>query len=215
MNLILLGPPGSGKGTIANFITSWTNIDQISTGDILRAEIRRDTELGKIAKSYMNKGNLVPDDLVIEIVSNYFESNTFENGFLLDGFPRTIPQAKALDDILDREELELNAVVFIDISEDEIINRINSRITCSNPKCQEIYNQEYHLPQTQGICDNCGSNLQIREDQAPDIIRRRIEVYRFQTEPLIEFYSEKELLHTFKDKDSKTIAKELMSNFEK
>jgi len=187
MKLIFLGPPGVGKGTHAGIIGQKYSIPQISTGDLLREEIKKETELGMKAKTFMDAGKLVPDDVVVGMIKNRIKEDDCKNGFILDGFPRTIPQAEALENITNIE-MVINSVA----SDATIIERLTTRWTCK--KCAAIYNTLYVRPKKEGICDKCGSELYQREDQKEDVVKKRLEVYRENTEPLIEFYRDKGLL---------------------
>ena len=190
MNLILLGPPGAGKGTQAVKIVEKYNIPHISTGDIFRENIKKGTELGKKAQEYMNKGELVPDDLVVEIACSRLLEDDCKEGFLLDGFPRTIPQAEALDNM----GVEIQHVINIDISDEKIINRMSGRRACLN--CGATYHIVSIPPKKEGICDVCGSELVLRDDDKPETVKNRLKVYHDQTQPLIDFYEAKGVLRT-------------------
>jgi adenylate kinase len=187
MNLIFLGPPGVGKGTHADLISREFSIPKISTGDILREEVKNRTGLGLKAKSYMDKGELVPDDLVIEILKQRLKQSDCKEGFILDGFPRTINQAKSLEGFV-----KIDLVINLLLSREEIINRITGRLTCKN--CGEIYHRKNMPPKKPGICDKCGGELYQREDQKVEVVENRLKVYEEQTKPLIEYYREKGIL---------------------
>jgi len=194
VNLILLGPPGSGKGTQASLLIQKFNVPHISTGDILRAAITTGTSLGKKAQEYMNKGELVPDEVVIGIVEERLGEADTQKGFLLDGFPRTVPQAKALDETLKSLGKELDAVIDIEVSEEEIVQRISGRRVCAD--CKEVYHLIYEAPENVNYCDVCGGKLIQRPDDRVETVKRRLQVYKNQTEPLIGFYRDKDLLRS-------------------
>lgn len=192
-NIILLGAPGAGKGTHATFLKEKYQIPHISTGDILRSHLGRATELGKKAKSYMESGQLVPDQLVIDMVADRLKERDVQNGFILDGFPRTVEQAKALDQILSDLKININFAFDFDASEDVIVERLSGRRSC--PKCGAVYHVRNIPPKKQGICDKCGAALTQRKDDEEATVRKRLEVYRKQTAPLIDFYTKRNLLH--------------------
>ncbi len=197
--LIILGAPGSGKGSQCKWITKDYNVPHISTGDIFRKNISEGTELGKKAKEYMDKGALVPDELVIDLLTSRLdEQDCVENGFLLDGFPRTLSQAEALAKYLESKNIELDRVINIDVDDEEIMSRALNRRTCSNPECKEIYNMRDNPPKVEGVCDKCGAPLFIRDDDNEETVSNRLRVYHEQTEPLIKYYTEKGVLRTVK-----------------
>ncbi len=187
MILILLGAPGVGKGTQGALISKEYNIPQISTGDILRSEVRNETELGKKAKVYMDKGELVPDDVIIGMMENRIKQDDCKNGFILDGFPRTVAQAEAFDVMLKKNGLELHRVLLIDVPEEEIIERLTGRRVC--PNCGAVYHIKNNPPKKEGVCDKCGSKLVQRDDDKEEVVRNRLEVYRKNTMPLIDYYT--------------------------
>ena len=184
MKLILLGAPGAGKGTQADILSRKLNIPTISTGNMLRAAISNGSAVGLEAKSYMDKGALVPDSVIIGIVKERLAESDCANGFILDGMPRTIPQAEALRD----NGISFDAVVSLEISDDEIVERMSGRRVC--PKCGATFHVVSHPPKQEGICDVCGDKLIIRPDDAPETVRSRLDVYHQQTEPLKKFYAE-------------------------
>ncbi len=193
MNLILLGPPGSGKGTQAKLIVEKYGIPQISTGDMLREAVAKGTELGKEAKKYMDAGQLVPDEVVIGIVKERLQEPDCEKGFILDGFPRTIPQAEALDKILEELGKKIDAVINIQVPEEEVVKRIVNRRTCR--KCGAVYHLIYNPPKEDNKCDKCGGELYQRDDDKEETVRQRYKVYKEQTEPLVEYYAKKGVLY--------------------
>jgi len=194
MKLILLGAPGAGKGTVAKRLTELDGSVQISTGDILRGAVQAGTELGKQAQDYMNRGDLVPDELIMGIMETRLQEPDCANGFLLDGFPRTIPQAEALKVLLDKLGIKLDMAVNIDVPRDVILDRLTTRRTCSNSACQAIYNVKSNPPKQEGICDKCGSPVVQREDETEEAISKRLETYNEKTAPLIGFYEKEGML---------------------
>lgn len=192
MRLILLGPPGAGKGTQAKMLTERYGIPQISTGDILRAAGAAGTFLGREAKTYMDRGALVPDEVVIGIIRDRLTQSDCQRGYILDGFPRTGAQAEALTATLKALKAELTAVVSLEVQETELVRRLAGRRTCKN--CGEAFHVEFHPPRKANICDKCGGPLVQREDDGEETIRRRLRVYREETEPLIEYYRARGLL---------------------
>ena len=187
MNIVLLGSPGVGKGTYAKRISKIYNIPQISTGDMFREAIKNKTEIGLKAKEYMDKGELVPDDITIGIVEERLKKDDCKNGFMLDGFPRTIAQAEALDKII-----VIDKVLDFTASDEVIIDRLSGRRVCRN--CGAIYHIRNIVPKVEGVCDNCGGELYQRDDDKPESVKKRLDVYKKQTAPLIDYYKEKELL---------------------
>ncbi|MGW8227298.1 MAG: adenylate kinase [Gammaproteobacteria bacterium] len=196
MKLILLGAPGAGKGTVAKMLTDLDGSVQISTGDILRGAVQAGTELGKQAEAFMKAGDLVPDELIMGIMEKRLQEPDCAKGFLLDGFPRTIPQAEALKDLLAKLNIKLDMAVNIDVPRDVILDRLTTRRTCSNTKCQAIYNVKSNPPKQEGICDKCGSPVVQREDETEAAISHRLETYNEKTAPLIGFYDKEGLLVT-------------------
>ena len=194
MRLVLVGPPGAGKGTQAKFIARHFKIPQISTGDIFRANVAAESILGIEAKRYMEAGELVPDEVTIAMVQVRLARDDTAPGFLLDGFPRTVPQAKSLAEILTEFEAELDAVLELRIDDEEVVRRLSGRRTCR--KCGRVWHTEFDRPMVEGICDDCGGTLFQRDDDQPDTIRRRLEVYREQTAPLVDYYRGEGLLCT-------------------
>ncbi len=192
MRLVLLGPPGAGKGTQASAIVKKYNIPHISTGDIFRENIKQGTELGKKAKEYIDKGLLVPDDIVVSIVKDRILEEDCKKGFLLDGFPRTLNQGEALDDELSQMNLKLDKVININVEKEVLIERTIGRRICKD--CGATYHIKFNPPVKEGICDNCGGKLYQRDDDTQETIEKRIEVYQKQTKPLIDYYTKKGLI---------------------
>ena len=192
MRLILLGAPGAGKGTQAKQIAGKYNIPHISTGDIFRANIKNNTELGQKAKTYMDQGLLVPDELTCDLVVDRIQQDDCANGFVLDGFPRTIPQAEALENALANLGQSMDFAIDVDVPDENIVNRMSGRRACL--KCGATYHIVSIPPKKEGICDNCGSELVIRDDDKPETVQKRLNVYHEQTQPLIDFYSNKGIL---------------------
>ncbi len=186
MKLILLGPPGAGKGTQAQMLMEKFSIPQISTGDILRSAVKNATPMGVKAKEYMDAGALVPDDVVVGIVRERLQQADCANGFILDGFPRTVPQADALSDTLSELSLELDGVVSLEVDTEALVARLTGRRTCSS--CGKGYHVDFDPPSKEGICDACGGNLVQRDDDREETIRKRLDVYREQTAPLVDYY---------------------------
>lgn len=191
--IILLGPPGSGKGTQAKRISQKLAIPHISTGDILRENIKNQTKLGTQAEEYMNSGRLVPDDLVLHMLFERVSRNDCQQGYLLDGFPRTIPQAESLDQFLKKHSVHLVAIN-LTVSDQVIIQRISGRLSC--PSCGHVHNRYISPPKVEGICESCGAALMQRPDDRPEVVQQRLNVYLQQTAPLINFYDSKNVLHT-------------------
>ena len=189
MKLILLGAPGAGKGTQAEFICDRLSIPAISTGNIIRAALKAETEMGLKAKEFINNGQLVPDDVVIGIIKERLSEDDCKNGFILDGFPRTIPQAEALDEM----GIEIDKVIDIEVPDEKIVVRMSGRRVC--PNCGNSYHLEYKKPQKENTCDSCGEQLVLRADDQPDTVKERLDVYHSQTEPLKDFYAKKNKLY--------------------
>lgn len=210
MRLILLGAPGSGKGTIAKMLVEKYSIVQISTGDILRGAVAAGTPVGREAEAYMKRGDLVPDSVIMGIMEERLGEPDCAPGFILDGFPRTIPQAEALGGLLEKLSLELDAVCNLDVPEEVIIKRLTGRRTCSNPSCQAIFNLDGKGPKKEGVCDSCGSPLVQRDDEKEDVVRSRLATYAGKTAPLIGFYDRKGLLMTVSGRESKPLFEEIV-----
>ena len=203
MKIILLGAPGAGKGTVARLLTETDGSVQISTGDILRAAVREGTKLGKQAKGYMNRGELVPDFLIMEMMEVRLQEEDCTKGFILDGFPRTISQVRELKKILETLGIKLDFVANLEVPREVILDRLTTRRTCSNPECQEIYNVKSNPPTTDGKCKKCGSPVIQRDDETEDAIIKRLETYTQKTAPLIGFYEQEGILKNFVSLNSK------------
>ena len=184
MNLILMGAPGAGKGTQSSKISAKYNIPAVSTGDMLRAAVKAGTKLGLSAKEYMDAGKLVPDEVVVGIIKDHLSTEACANGFILDGFPRTIPQAEALENM----GVKIDVVLSIEVPDDKIIARMSGRRVCA---CGASYHVEYIKPQVDGVCDKCGAKLYIRDDDREETVANRLKTYHAQTEPLKDFYAER------------------------
>ena len=197
MYLIMLGAQGTGKGTVAGLLSKSTGWPQISTGDIFRANISEKTELGNKANEYISKGQLVPDEITVPMVIDRLAQDDCKNGAILDGFPRTVDQAKKLDEILSQKGKKVDMVINLTTPRDEIIERILNRRVCSNPECKATYNLTMHPSKVEGICDNCGAKLVQREDDSDEnAIKQRLSIYDEKTSPLIDFYTNKGVLIT-------------------
>ena len=192
MKIIMLGAPGAGKGTQAKKIAEKYSIPHISTGDIFRANIKEGTELGKKAKEYMDKGALAPDELVCDLVVDRISQDDAKNGYVLDGFPRTIPQAEALDAALEKISEKVDYAIDVDVPDDNIVNRMSGRRACV--ACGGTYHIEFNPTKTEGICDACGGKLILRDDDQPETVKNRLKVYHEQTQPLIDYYTKKNIL---------------------
>lgn len=192
LNLVLLGPPGSGKGTQGERLQQDFRLPYYATGDILRAAVRQGTELGRKAREYMDRGDLVPDEVIIGVISERVEDPEAADGFILDGFPRTTAQAEALDEELERLGRRVTAAVLIEVSEEEVVRRLSGRRTCV--KEGHIFHVELDPPKKEDVCDVCGSRLEVRDDDRPEVVRRRLEQYHEKTEPLIAHYEEQGIL---------------------
>jgi len=203
MRLILLGAPGAGKGTVAKQLNAFDGSVQISTGDILRGAVKAGTPLGKEAKGYMDRGDLVPDKLILDIMAARLQEDDAKKGFLLDGFPRTIPQAEALDAMLKKLGIELDLVVNLDVPREVILDRLTTRRTCSNSSCQEIYNVKSKPPAAGNKCAKCGSDVIQRADETEEAISKRLDTYNEKTAPLVSYYEKGGKLRTIQNLDSK------------
>lgn len=194
MKIIMLGAPGAGKGTQAKMIADKYGVPHISTGDIFRANIKNGTELGMEAKKYMDQGLLVPDELTVRILLDRVAQDDCKNGYVLDGFPRTIPQAEVLDSELTKLGDHIDYAINVDVPDENIVNRMSGRRACLT--CGATYHIEHVPPKKEGICDVCGSELVLRDDDKPETVKNRLNVYHEQTQPLIDFYTEKGVLKT-------------------
>ncbi len=205
MRLILLGAPGAGKGTVAKMLTALDGSVQISTGDILRGAVKEGIELGKKAKGFMDAGDLVPDELILDIMGERLLEDDCKAGFLLDGFPRTIPQAEALKGMLSKLNIELDAAVNLDVPREVILDRLTTRRTCSNSACQEIYNVKSKPTKVEGVCDKCGSPTIQRDDETTEAISKRLDTFNEQTAPLVGYYEGEGLLLNVNATSSDTV----------
>lgn len=192
LNLILLGPPGSGKGTQGERLQEDLELPYYATGDILRAAVREGTVIGLEAKEYMDRGDLVPDEVIIGVIAERIASPEAAHGFILDGFPRTLPQAEALEEKLDEISLQIGAVILIDVPDEEIVRRLGGRRVCT--EADHVYHVDFNPPEKDGICDIDGSELVTRDDDAPETIRNRLVQYHEKTAPLVDFYEKQALL---------------------
>ena len=192
MKIIMLGAPGAGKGTQAKMIAEKYSIPHVSTGDIFRANIKNGTELGKQAKEYMDAGKLVPDELTVKILLDRVAQDDCKNGYILDGFPRTIPQAEVLDKALTELNDKIDYAIDVEVPDENIINRMGGRRACL--ACGATYHVVFNAPKKEGICDACGKELVLRDDDAPETVKKRLDVYHEQTQPLIDFYNKKGIL---------------------
>jgi adenylate kinase len=203
MKIILLGAPGAGKGTVAKLLTEMDGSVQISTGDFLRAAVKEGSTLGREAKGYMDRGDLVPDELIMKIMEVRLQQPDCRKGFILDGFPRTIPQAEALKKLLETLKIQLDFVVNLEVPTDVILDRLTTRRTCANTECQEIYNIKSNPPTADGKCKKCGTPVVQRDDETETAIMNRLETYNKKTSPLIGFYEAQGLLKNFLSLSSK------------
>lgn len=192
LNLVLLGPPGSGKGTQGERLQEDLRLPYYATGDILRAAVREGTELGRTAKEYMDRGDLVPDEVIVGVIAERIDSPEARDGFLLDGFPRTMPQAEALDRKLEELGRAVTAVLLIDVSDDEVVRRLGGRRTCEENG--HVFHLDFNPPKGEGVCDIDGSPLIVRDDDKPEVIRKRLETYHTKTEPLVGYYDHRSVL---------------------
>lgn len=194
MKIVMLGAPGAGKGTQAKQIAAKYNVPHISTGDIFRANLKEGTELGKKAKVYMDQGQLVPDSLTLELIMDRFDKDDCRNGYVLDGFPRTIPQAEALTAALKEKSDKLDYAINVDVPDENIVNRMSGRRACL--KCGGTFHVQFNPPKQEGVCDLCGGELVIRDDDKPEIVSKRLTAYHAQTQPLIDYYNNEGILKT-------------------
>jgi adenylate kinase len=209
MKIILLGAPGAGKGTVAKLLSEYDGSVQVSTGDILRAAVREGTDLGKQAKEYMDRGDLVPDSLIMKIMEERLQEDDCKEGFIFDGFPRTIPQAEELKKLLEKLDVTLDLVVNLEVPKEVILDRLTTRRTCSNPDCPAIYNIKSNPPTPDGKCTQCGSPVVQRDDETEEAITNRLETYNEKTAPLIGFYQHEGLLKNFISLSSKETVDEI------
>lgn len=196
MVLIMLGAPGTGKGTVASNLSEKLGIPQVSTGDIFRKAIAEKTEVGVEAEKYISKGMLVPDDVTIKIIEERFKDADVQNGIILDGFPRTIAQAEALDEMLKNMGKSIKLAINLETPESEIIDRIVSRRICSNQDCKAVYNTKLNPPKQEGICDKCGSELIQRKDDNEETVKSRLDAYYKQSAPIVDYYKERGVLYS-------------------
>ena len=216
MVIIMLGAPGTGKGTVAGILTQKLGVPQVSTGDIFRKHIKEQTELGKLADKYISKGHLVPDDVTIDLVKSRLQEDDVKDGIILDGFPRTVVQAEALDKMLAEQGRKVDMVVNLTPPKEEIIERITNRRICSNPECKTIYNLILNPPKVEGICDKCGSELVQRKDDNRETVEARFENYLEVTSPLVEYYTKKGNLRTeLVSKDINRLGKDVAEDIAK
>ena len=194
MKIIMLGAPGAGKGTQAKMLSERYGIPHISTGDIFRMNIKNNTELGQKAQGYMDAGQLVPDELVVDLVVDRIKAKDCMKGFILDGFPRTIPQAEALDYALNNQNEKIDYAINVDVPDENIIKRMSGRRACVG--CGATYHLVYNPTKTEGVCDVCGEKLILRDDDKPETVQKRLDVYHEQTQPLIDYYNKKEVILT-------------------
>jgi adenylate kinase len=209
MRVVLLGAPGAGKGTVAKQLTAIDGSVQISTGDILRGAVKAGSDLGKKAQGYMDRGDLVPDSLIMEIMESRLQEPDAKKGFILDGFPRTIPQAEELIKLVQKLGIVLDKVINIDVPKDVILDRLTTRRTCANPDCQEIYNVKSKPASPEGNCLKCGSPVVQRADETVEAITQRLETYNEKTAPLIDFYKKEGQLQIVSSLSSDEIVKEI------
>lgn len=219
MNIIMLGAPGTGKGTVAGILTEKLGWPQVSTGDIFRKHIKEATKLGKLAESYISKGNLVPDDVTVQLIENRLKEDDVQDGIILDGFPRTVNQAEELDKLLAQKGEKVDLVVNLTTPKEEIIERIVNRRVCSNPECKTIYNIVLNPPKQEGICDKCGHEIVQRKDDNVKTVEARLDGYFKQTSPLVEYYEKQGNLYTATvskeiNKMGKDVAQEIVKMIE-
>lgn len=191
-NMIFLGPPGSGKGTQAVKLAAELGILHLSTGDLLRNAVKAGTDLGKQAKEFMERGELVPDHLLIGLIESKVADGTLSNGFILDGFPRTVPQAESLKEMFAKNSMTMEGAVLLQVSDEEVVRRLSGRWFC--PTCQRTYNHPSNMPKAEGVCDDDGAKLQRRPDDEESVVRNRLEVYKKQTQPIEDFYRQESIL---------------------
>ena len=188
MIIIMLGAPGAGKGTLSGILEKKLEIKHIATGDVFRQNIKEKTELGKLAEKYMSEGKLVPDDVTIRMITGILNEDILKKGVILDGFPRTVKQAEALDEILGQKGQNVDKVLILETPDEELIQRIVNRRVCPNPNCGEIFNMQLRPPKKENICDKCGTELVRRKDDTEEIIKERLDTYHKETDPLVDYY---------------------------
>jgi len=215
MIIIMLGAPGTGKGTVGNLLAKKLNIPHISSGEIFRSYINEAGEIGQEVKNYVAEGKLIPDELTIKVLEKRLTEPDTTNGYILDGYPRTVVQAESLDNLLNAQNREVKVAINLSLSDDEIVDRITKRRTCPNVDCREIYNLDFKKPKVDNICDKCGTELIIREDDNETTIRKRLENYHNISENLIEFYKNKNILYTVKlNNESNTVSSDIAKEIE-
>jgi adenylate kinase len=215
MKIILLGSPGAGKGTVSKLLTALDGSVHISTGDILRNAVKAGTPLGKKAKEYMDRGDLVPDSLIMDMMEERLQEPDCAKGFILDGFPRTIPQAEALEKLLQKLNITIDVAANMEIGKQVVLDRLTTRRTCSNSACQAIYNVKTMPTRVEGICDKCGSPVIQRSDETEEAILNRLDTYNKQTAPLIDYYQKKGMLKTIEATSSETVVNEIKNSLKK
>lgn len=220
MVIIMLGAPGTGKGTVAGILSKDLGIPQVSTGDIFRKNIKEGTELGKLADEYISKGQLVPDEVTIGIVESKLDEEEVKKGIILDGFPRTVRQAEELDKMLAERNRKVDMVINLTTPEEEIIDRVSKRRVCSNQECKAVYNIELTPPKQEGICDKCGAELIQRKDDKVETVKSRLESYFVQTRPLVDYYTEQgnlvtELVSKSVNRLAADVAEDVLGKLEK
>jgi len=215
MKIILLGSPGAGKGTVSKLLTALDGSVHISTGDILRNAVKAGTPLGKKAKEYMDRGDLVPDSLIMDMMGERLLEPDCAKGFILDGFPRTIPQAEELEKLLQKLHITIDVAANMEIGKQVVLDRLTTRRTCSNSACQAIYNVKTMPTKVEGICDKCGSPVIQRSDETEEAILNRLATYNKQTAPLIDYYQKKGMLKTIEATSSETVVNEIKNCLKK